>query len=79
MSSFKHQELLQLNELYMQTYDMYIDTPHSKLLTEGRDSLLRRAASTDNECIKTACMFMLIYKDNVYAIDAACNKESSYE
>lgn len=79
MSLFKHEELLQLHELYVQTYDMCVDTPHSKLLTEGRANLLRRAASTDDECIKTACMFMLVYKDNVYAIDAAHDKESGYE
>lgn len=75
MSLFKHEELLQLHELYMQTYDMYIDTPHSKLLTEGRTNLLRRAAHTDDECVKTACMFMLVYKDHLWDIEYAQDME----
>ena len=72
---YSKSELIGLHKMYMSIYDMYSDTIHNGILTATRAQLLHIFGTTTQECIKTACMCMIIYKDNVYDIEAAIKSE----
>lgn len=69
--TYTHEQLIAMHTQYMMYYDNYIDTEWAWLITRATRGQLVETAAIASDNVAGLCYFMVVYKDNVYDIEAA--------